>query len=397
MTATLQQTTTPLPCLYMAFELGLNEWKLAFATQLAGTPRLRACRAADLRTLQKEIAKAKARFGLPQDAQLRTCYEAGRDGFWLHRALADQGIDNLVVDAASIEVNRRARRAKSDRLDAAKLVTMLIRHHQGEKVWSLLRIPTPQEEDQRQLHRNLLQLKRERTAHINRIKGLLIAVGISVTKITAGFVQELEDLRTWEDKSIEAGLKKTLQLEFERLQLVQRQIWRLDDQRNRQIRKGDSQAIDMVRKLMSLQGIGSHSAWVFVMEFFGWRKFRNRKELASLAGLTPTPYDSGSSRREQGISKAGNRRMRTMLVEIAWCWLRWQPESALSVWYKQRFAEGSSRQRRIGIVALARKLLVRLWRYLEFEEVPQGAKLVDWQAKVEGRAAQAVEGSQQKD
>lgn len=390
MTATRSKTTTTPPALYMAFELGLNEWKLAFSTQLAEPPRLRSCRAGDLTALAKEIDKAKERFGLDGEVPLFTCYEAGRDAFWLHRALLAEGIDNIIVDSASIEVNRRSRRAKTDRLDAGKLVNMLIRHHAGERLWSVLRVPTPDEEDQRHLHRNLLRLKTDRTRQINRIKGLLVGVGVVLNKIDSTFAQRLETLKTFDGEPLREGLKRSLLLEFEHFQVIQRQIWRLDDRRHRMIRQGGTESIDKVRKLMRLRGVGSHSAWIFVMEFFGWRTFGNRKELASLAGLAPTPYDSGDSHREQGISKAGNRRIRTMLVEIAWCWLRWQPESRLTAWYTKRFAKGSKRQRRIGIVALARKLLVRLWRYLEFEEVPDAAVLVEWQAKVEGRAAQVV-------
>jgi transposase len=178
--------------------------------------------------------------------------------------------------------------------------------------------------------------------------------------------------------------------EFERHQFVQRQIRDLENERARQIRTADEQVMEPVRKLLSLRGIGANSAWLYVMEFFGWRRIRNRKQLAALAGLTPTPYASGDGCREQGISKAGNRRLRTMAVEIAWCWLQYQPQSSLSQWYRQRWGSGNSRQRRIGIVALARKLLVALWRYLETGHVPTGAATLDWKAKMTGGKRAAV-------
>jgi transposase len=174
--------------------------------------------------------------------------------------------------------------------------------------------------------------------------------------------------------------------------LVDRQIKDLENERSRRIRHSDDAVVGKVRQLVRLRGIGANSAWLYVMEFFGWRRIRNRKQLAALAGLTPTPYQSGDSDREQGISKAGNRRLRTMAVEIAWCWLHYQPGSALSQWYERRFAKGSSRQRRIGIVALARKLLIALWRYLETGEAPEGAEIVAWKAGLRTdpeRAAQA--------
>jgi transposase len=321
---------------------------------------------------------------------VRSCYEAGRDGFWLHRYLTAQGIKNSVVDAASIEVNRRQRRAKSDRLDANKLLSMLLRYHGGEKVWSVVQVPSVADEDRRHLHRELMEVKSERTQHINRIRGLLANLGLAATKVGGDFLEVLSELRTWDEQLVPPGLQARLRLEFERLQLMQQQISLLERQRDQEIRESSAAAVEPVRKLMGLRSIGANSAWVFSMEFFGWRQFRNRRELGSLGGLTPTPYNSGDSAREQGISKSGNRRMRYMLTEIAWSWLHWQPDSALSQWYRKRFGQGSSRQRKIGIVALARKLLVRLWRYLEWGEVPEGALLVDWHSKVNGRAAAAV-------
>jgi transposase len=368
--------------LFVAFELGWDEWTLAFATGPAGTARLRKVKARSLCQVKAEFAKAKTRLGLPADAPVRSCYEAGRDGFWLHRWLRRQEVDNVVVDSASIEVNRRSRRAKSDHLDAAKLVQMLARYVGGEKkIWSVVRVPSELDEDQRQLHRDLQQLKREQTEHSNRIKGLLASQGLDAT-VNAKFDERVPELRTWDGKALGERLQQRLLREFERWRLVHEQLLQLEKARVREVCDSQTPVVAQVRRLLQLRGIGIRSSWLFVMEFFGWRRIRNRRELAALAGLTPTPYDSGASKRDQGISKAGNRRVRGMVVEIAWSWLRYQKGSALSQWYWKRFGKGSKRQRRIGIVALARKLLVALWRYLEHSEVPEGAAEVPWQAKI---------------
>ena len=295
------------------------------------------------------------------------------------------GISNRVVDSSSIEVNRRARRAKSDGLDVGKLLTMLIRHCQGEEdVWRVVRVPTPDDEDQRQLHRELLALKVESTKHVNRIKGLLASCGLTV-EVDDTLPTLLPELRSWDDLPLPPELHQRLVREHVRWQLARRQIKDLDNLRDRRLRGDETPQIELVRRLMELRAIGTNSAWLFVREFFAWRQIRNRRELAALAGLTPTPYQSGDVAHEQGISKAGNRRMRTMLVEIAWCWLRFQPQSELALWYQRRFGQGNSRQKKIGIVALARKLLVALWKYLERGEVPAGAELTTWEQKVNAR------------
>jgi transposase len=363
--------------LYLAFELGWGEWKLAFSSGPRANVRLRAIGGRNTGALLEEIAKAKKRLDLPDDAPVVSCYEAGRDGFWLHRYLASQGVTNSVVDSSSIEVKRRGRRRKTDRLDVGKLLSMLIRWDHGERdVWSVVQVPSVGDEDRRQLHRELLELKAERTQHTNRIKGLLAGCGLAVPTIDETFPEVLGGLRTWDGQPVPAGLQQRLLREHERWQLVQRLVRDLENERTRKIRSATEGPVVKVRTLMQLRGIGVNSAWLFVMEFFGWRQIKNRKQLAALAGLAPTPYQSSDSEHEQGISKAGNRRLRTMAVEIAWCWLHYQPESALSQWYGERFGKGSSRQRRIGIVALARKLLVALWRYLETGEVPAQAEVV---------------------
>jgi transposase len=361
--------------LYMAIELSNEKWKFGFTIGFGQSPRVRDVAARDLTALAKEIGMAKERFGLPESAPVVSCYEAGRDGFWLDRYLQKMGVTNLVVDSSSIEVNRRKRRAKTDRMDVGKLLTMLMRYHQGEKrVWSIVHIPSREDEDQRQLHREMMALKAEQTHHINRIKGLLASQGVALS-IRKDFLFQLETVQLWDGSLLPSALHARLKHEYERYQLVKQQINQLEFEREETVRTSTAPAVEQVRQLLKLKGIGMNSAWVYVMEFFAWRGFRNRREVGSLAGLTPTPYQSGESAREQGISKAGNRRIRAMAVEIAWAWLRFQPDSQLSRWYQERFGKGNSRTHRIGIVALARRLLVELWQYLETGALPDGACL----------------------
>ena len=384
--------TSEQAVLYLALELGWDSWKLAFAAGSGPAPRRRELPARDTTGLAVEIAEAKRRLKLPADCPVVSCYEAGRDGFWLHRWLAAHGVQNMVVDSSSIEVNRRQRRAKSDRLDVEKLLSMLLRYTGGEtKLWSMVQAPSVEEEDARQLHRELLTLQREATEHINRLKSFLATCGLAL-EIDKHFPQKLQQLQQWDGRPLPEALQQRLLREFERLQVVQGQMRQLEQARAQEVRaRKDSPAVDQVRKLLGLKGIGLRSSWLYVHEFFGWRKFRNRKEVGSLAGLAPTPYASGQLDREQGISKAGNKRMRWMAVEIAWGWLHFQPDSALTRWFYARFGRGSRRQRRIGIVALARKLLVQLWKYLQTGVPPAGATLTAWEpkARLSGRSLQA--------
>ena len=374
MNETTQAQYSTLPTLYIAFELSNTKWKLGFTIGLGQKPRERNVDAGDLLALKEEIRLAKKRFGLPEDARVLSCYEAGRDGFWIHRYLLAQDVENLVVDAASIEVPRRARRAKTDRMDVGKLLTMLIRYDCGErKVWSVVKVPPTEAEDKRHLHRELSTLKVDRTRHINRIKGLLVGQGVRLA-VKGNFLNELESACLWDGSPLPSGLRARVEQEYAGLQFVQQQIKTLESERKQLIRTSSDPCVEKVRRLMRLKGIGENSAWLFVMEFFGWREFHNRREVGALAGLTPTPYQSGDESREQGISKAGNRPIRAMAIEIAWGWLRHQPQSDLSHWFQERFGHGSKRMRKIGIVALARKLLVAWWRYLAFGEVPAGAQ-----------------------
>ena len=368
-TALHGQDTSIIGQLYVAFELGDRSWKLSLGDGVRAPSRCTVA-AGDTAAVMTAIARAKVRCHLPADAAVRSCYEAGRDGFWLHRWLTAQGIVNLVVDSASIEVNRRRRRAKTDRLDSDKLLSMLMRYYGGERrVWAVARIPTPEQEDERRLHRELADLRKERTAHSNRIRSLLVLHNLRVEHIGG---------RAWTHwwaqnaAQLPPGVRTEIEREFERLSLVAKQIKMLEAQQRREVRSGAQPAIAQLSRLAAI-GIGS--AWTLVKELFGWRQFHNRRELAGCLGLAPTPYASGTSNVEQGISKAGNRRARWLMVELAWSWLRFQPASQMSQWFNQRFAAASKRMRRVGIVALARRLAIALWRYLEFGEIPPGATL----------------------
>ncbi|HEY2928132.1 IS110 family transposase [Piscinibacter sp.] len=363
------EDTAAAGALYMSFELGDKTWKLTFGDGRRGPSRFTVA-AGDKAAVLQCIAKAKSRARLEPQALVHSCYEAGRDGWWLHRWLNEQGIHNIVVDSSSIEVHRRARRAKTDRLDGDKLLAMLLRYHGGEtRVWSVVHEPTLEDEDARRVHRELQRLKRERTAHTNRIAELLVLHNLRPGHVCGS------DWRGWWDahqSEVPPLLRAEIERECERLELVKRQIQAIDKQRRQELAHDLQPA---VAQLAKLRAIGLQSAWVLAKELFEWRHFANRRELAASVGLTPTPYNSGGSQIEQGIGKAGNKRVRTLLVELSWMWLRLQPDSDLTHWFDRRFAAGSKRMRRVGIVALARRLLIALWRFFTDGVIPAGAQL----------------------
>ena len=377
--------TSPAPChvpesttagtLFVAFELSEKTWKLGFTTGPGQKPRERTVPARQQERVLEEIAHAKRRLRLPDTAPVVSCYEAGREGFWLHRCLQGHGITNPVVDSSAIEVNRRRRRAKSDGLDVRKLLSMLIRYHQGEcQVWQVVKVPSVEAEDHRHLHRDLETLKRERASTMTRIEGLLSSQGLRVPSLTK-LPEQLEALRLWDGSPLPPGLRRRVLRVYAQYTFLSEQIAAVEAERRAQLQTATEARIEKVRQLMQLKGIGINGAWLLVMEFFGWRAFNNRREVGGLAGFTPTPYHSGDSAREQGITKSGNRHVRWMTTELAWSWLRFQPDSALSVWFRERFGNGGKRLRRIGIVAVARKLLIALWRFLETGVLPVGAVL----------------------
>ncbi len=363
--------------LYLAFELGSPNWILGFSVGMGHKPRRRAIAARDLQALQKEIVAAKKRFHLQEDARVLCCYEAGRDGFWLHRHLVCIGVDNIIVDSASIEVNRRRRRAKTDRLDVEKLLRMLIRFHlHGEKkIWSVVRVPSVEEEDRRQLHRERQAIKKEKDRTMNRIRGLLATQGIKIKPRQELTADRLAQIRTYSGSGLPERIRNRIQREWEHVAFLKNQLAAVEKERRMELRQGAEPDVEKIKALRKLKGIGDVGSWVIVREFFGWRKFRNRKEVGSLAGLTATPFNSGEGKKEQGISKAGSRHVRAIAIELAWTWTQFQPRSALTQWFMKRFAKGGTRSRKVGIVALARRLLITLWKFLETGVIPEGAEL----------------------
>ncbi len=374
MTTVLPSNTTEKGLvLYMALELSNKQWKLGFSN---GRKRRHVTiESGNLIALNEQIGLARAKLGLLEDCRICSCYEAGRDGFWIHRTLEAQGIENVVVDSSSIEVNRRKRRVKSDKVDVNALLRLLQRYCGGEtEVMSVVRVPSIEDEDNRRLNRERERLIKERGAHISRMKSLLVAHGIRL-EIRADFLKRLVDIEAAPGDELGPDLKAELEREYVRYRLAADQIRELESAQKLRAKEGENSAMKQVNTLMMLKGVGWQSSWILVMEFFAWRAFKNQRQVGACAGLTPTPYSSGDSEREQGISKAGNRRVRTLVVELSWLWLRYQPNSALSQWFEKRFARGGKRMRRIGIVALARKLLIALWRLVNEGIIPDGAIL----------------------
>ncbi len=381
-TASTIQITSSTPVLMLALELGEESWKLGFSSAFGQLPLARDIGSRDKRALLAGIAWAKKKLGLCEQARVVSCYEAGREGFWLHRFLLAEGVENLVVDSSSIEVPQKSRRAKTDRLDLSGLCDLLARHVAGsaKKVWSVVRVPTEEDEDRRHLHRELKTSKQDRTRVSNRIKSLLANNGLTLSgwKHLPG---QLKRLRLWNGNRLPSSLRGRLERYALDYAYYTDRIRELESERRRMLSEemrcqgSQDPAVSKAVQLYSLRGVGVNTAWLYSMEFFSWRTFRNTKEVGSLAGLTPTPKDSGKRYREQGIGKDGSRHIRGSAIELAWGWLRFQPESELTKWYERRFGSGSKRIRKIGIVALARKLLIALWRFVETGVVPAGAEL----------------------
>jgi len=369
------QDTPTEGTLFVAFELSEKTWKLGFTTGHGQKPRERTVSARQQEHVLDEIAQAKRRFGLPDTAPVVSCYEAGRAGFWRHRCLQGHGITNHVVDSSAIEVNRRRRRAKRDGLDVRKLLSMVLRYAQGERqVWHVVTVPSVEAEDQRHLHRDLETLKQERASTMPRIEGLLSSQGLRVPSLTT-LPEHLEALRRWDGSPLPPGLRRRVLRVYAPYTCLSAQIAAVEAERQALLQTAPDPSIDKVRQLRQLQGIGIKGAWLVVRAFFGWRAFTNRREVGGLAGFTPTPYQSGESARDQGMTKSGNRHVRWMTTEWAWSGLRLQPDSALRVWLRERFGSGGKRLRRMGMVAVARQLLMALWRCLETGVIPAGAVL----------------------
>jgi transposase len=359
------------PTLYVAFELGKKEWKLAMTSGLGVDPWLRTVASGDWRGVERAIAQGRARFRLPAAAPVVSCYEAGRDGFWIHRALEQRGVRNRVVDSASIEVNRRARRAKTDRLDARKLVRLLVRVCCGERdAWSEVRVPSVAAEAARQVSRERTALTEERTRLINQLRGWLATWGCALPGRRPN--SWWTTVRDWAGAPLPVEVQGRLARAEARLAVLEEQIAALDGQQQAAVTA--AAPASALRQLVQLKGVATTGASVLLDEGLVWREFRNRREIGGLLGFAPTPYNSGESEREQGISRAGNNRLQSISIQLAWNWVRWQPHSALTRWYREQFGTGK-RARRIGIVAVARKLVIALWRYVTTGVVPEGAIL----------------------
>jgi transposase len=361
----------------LAIELSKKSWIVAVNTPLSekiSRYRLKGC---DWKGLLELIEKIRARVAreLNRPVEIISCYEAGYDGFWLHRLLEAHGVRNYVIDPASIQVDRRARRAKTDNIDVAQLLRSLMAYLRGDpKVWSVVRVPSVAEEDARRLHRERDRLITERVQHVNRVKGLCAVHGIyDYEPLRSNRMRRLEQLRTGDGRKLPPYLKAEIVRELQRLELVLTMIKTIEAERKAIISaKSPHLNVKKIQDLIKIKSIGPGISTVLVGEVF-YRKFNNRQQLGSYVGLTPSPFQSGPMSRDQGISKAGNPKARTVMIELAWIWLRYQPNSPLSVWFRQRVGTAKGRIRRIAIVAVARKLLIALWRYLETGLVPTSA------------------------
>ena len=365
----------------LAIELSKKSWIVAVNTPLSDKISRYTLKPCDWKELLKlsERIRTRAAGELKKRVDVVSCYEAGYDGFWLHRLLEAQGIRNYVIDPASVQVDRRARRAKTDRVDVERLLRSLMAYLRGEpKVWSVVRVPSVVEEDDRRLHRERGRLIGERIQHVNRIKGLLAIHGIyDYQPLHRDRMQRLKGLQTADGRQLSPRLKAEIVRELQRLELVLGMINTIEAERDAIASakaKVEHSNAKKIQNLVKVKSIGPEFATALVSEVF-YRSFDNRKQLAGYLGLTPSHFQSGAMCRDQGISKAGNTKARTTMIELAWMWLQYQPGSALSIWFHNRVAKLKGRIRRITIVAVARKLLIALWRYLETGLVPDGAIL----------------------
>ncbi|RWB92870.1 MAG: IS110 family transposase [Mesorhizobium sp.] len=366
---------TDLGAIFVSLELSKSTWLITSLSPGSGEKMSKhAVRGGDITGLLACFAqlqdKAQARTG--RHFALVVIQEAGLDGFWIHRTLEAEGIESHVVDAASIATSRRRRRAKTDKIDGEALVRALLAYKRGEpRVCAMVRIPSVKEEDHRRIGRERKVLVSERTCHVNRIKGLLFAQGITgYEPLRRDRRHRLEELQTGDGRALPEHLKEQIRRELDRLELVIAQIKEVQAERDALL------AIEVAETpaatLLDLKGIGPECAAIIYSEGL-FRHFDNRRQVAAYAGLAPTPWQSGSVQHEQGVSKAGNPRLRTTMIELAWLWLRNQPSSALTRWFHERVMRNQGRLKKTTIVALARKLLVALWKYVTAGVVIEGA------------------------
>jgi transposase len=365
--------------IYVAIELSASSWLVA--ARLPGIKKARIDRldSGDTMGLLKIIAELRAQvstqLGMPAD--LACCFEAGRDGFWLHRWLVAHGVAAYVLEPTSILVNRRPRRAKTDRLDAEGMLRVLANWRDGDQqVCSMVAVPTPEEEDAKRPHRERGRLVQDKQRIENRIEALLFTQGIRGRPSLRSWARDVAELRTGDGRALQPKLLAELDRLRRRLVFVLELIRELETDRATSLEeaKADDAIAGKIIALQGIRGIGDNFAAVLTHEVF-YRSFGNRRQLASYVGITPMPYQSGSMDRDRSISRAGNPRARTTMIQLAWLWLRYQPDSALAIWFRERVGTLQGRTRRISIVAMARKLLIALWRYVETGVVPEGVVL----------------------
>ncbi|HWH96362.1 MAG TPA: IS110 family transposase [Baekduia sp.] len=361
---------------HVAIELAVSSWLVAARLPGAEKVRLHRIEGGDTAALLALIAelRSSASRKLGGVAGVACCFEAGRDGFWLQRLLAAHGIAAHVLEPTSVLVNRRARRAKTDRLDAEGMLRVLAAWLGGDRqVCSMVRVPTPEEEDAKRPHREREHLVQEKLRLVNRIEALLFTQGIRARPSLRSWERDLAELRTGDGRALPPLLRAELDRLRRRLVLILELIRETEAERAEALAAAADDA--MARKITALQrirGVGANFAAVLGREVF-YRSFASRRQLASYVGIAPTPHQSGGTDRDRSISRAGNARARTTLIQLAWLWLRYQPGSALATWFRERVGALQGRTRRIAIVAMARRLLVALWRYVETGVMPDGA------------------------
>ena len=369
---------TDLRAIFVSMELSRSSWLITSVSPGGGEKMSKhAVAAGNIAGLLEWLAqlKEKAHAQTGRDYQIITIQEAGLDGFWIHRVLQSERIESHVVDPASILTSRRRRRAKTDKIDGEMLVRTLLAYKRGEpRVCAMVKVPTPEEEDRRRLCRERKTLVAERVEHVNRIKGLLFTQGIyDYEPLKRNRRAQLEGLQTGDGRPLPAHLKAQIWRELDRLEMILTQLKTIEEERDALLGPVSDKALTTpAAMLLQLKGIGAEFAAVLWSEGF-FRHFDNRRQLAAYAGLAPTPWQSGSIAHEQGVSKAGNPRLRTTMIQLAWLWLRNQPGSALSLWFQDRVKRNGGRLKKTTIVALARKLLIALWKFASHGVVIEGA------------------------
>ena len=366
------------PAVHLAIELSASTWLVAAHLPGCDKPHVHRIDGGDTAALLALISSLRARVAPGLSAQIGVvcCFEAGRDGFWLQRFLTAQGVDTHVLEPTSILINRRARRAKTDRLDAVGMLRVLAAFLRGDRQsCSMVRVPTPDEEDAKRTHRERESLVQERVRIENRIEALLFTQGIRKRPSLRSWDRDLAVLRTGDGRGLPIHLRSELDRLRRRLVMTLELIREVESERDEAAEATpQDQTCLKIAALGRIRGVGDNFAAVLTREVF-YRSFDNRRQIASYVGITPMPYQSGSMDRDRRISRAGNPRARTTMIQLAWLWLRYQPGSELAEWFRNRVGTLAGRTRRIAIVAMARKLLIALWRYVETGVVPAGAEI----------------------